>query len=692
MSMKNAAMILATALVAVPAAAQVATNSAEFSVRRPTLTTTSGEFSVQRPTLLSAGFDWVIEGDDNRNSKVDLVYRRKGDSEWKQAQPLLRLQNEDVNAYPGGGDPLQQRSGTLLMRPVLQYKVPNMFSGSLLNLEPGTEYEAKLTLTDPDGVTGATEKTAQFRTRSEPQPASGGNVYHVYPWNYQGEKQKPAFTGLWAAYYMEARHADWNIASPPRVKPGDTILVHAGVYKDNPELYGDGREGEGGTEARYGTQVDGTYYLTVDGTPDKPIVIKAAGDGEVIFDGGGNAVLFNVMGGDYNYFEGITVRNTDVAFLTGLKRITGSNGFTLKSSKIENVSRGVHNEWSGSKDYYIADNVFLGRHPKDKLMGWAGERWSKFPGYPEKITGPNGSEFAVKVYGQGHVVAHNYVAYWHDGIDVSTYGDPDDAPHGTPDRMPVSIDFYNNDFDNMADNCIEGDGGARNIRIFRNRCLNAVAGAFSAQTIFGGPIYFYRNVAFTAVGGSMKFSITPTGILSYNNTYIAENNNTGQASNVHFRNNLFLSHGTTPGATFGASTFTNYSTSNYNGFGGAKSPQAFVWSSPELGVVRDYSVQPLVRTFASLAAYQKGNGGQDRNSITIDASTFEKMITPDVSDPQRVYKVDDIDFRLKARSRAIDAGVVLPNLTDGYTGRAPDLGALEHGQPVPHYGPRRSSP
>ncbi|MCC7174082.1 MAG: hypothetical protein IT159_02715 [Bryobacterales bacterium] len=37
--------------------------------------------------------------------------------------------------------------------------------------------------------------------------------------------------------------------------------------------------------------------------------------------------------------------------------------------------------------------------------------------------------------------------------------------------------------------------------------------------------------------------------------------------------------------------------------------------------------------------------------------------------------------------RAIDAGVVLPGVNDGFTGAAPDLGALELGAPEPHYGP-----
>jgi hypothetical protein len=60
---------------------------------------------------------------------------------------------------------------------------------------------------------------------------------------------------------------------------------------------------------------------------------------------------------------------------------------------------------------------------------------------------------------------------------------------------------------------------------------------------------------------------------------------------------------------------------------------------------------------------------------------------PDAKDPQRIYDVRPLDFGLRKRSAAIDAGTVLPNVTDGFTGRAPDLGALELGQAVPHYGP-----
>jgi len=46
------------------------------------------------------------------------------------------------------------------------------------------------------------------------------------------------------------------------------------------------------------------------------------------------------------------------------------------------------------------------------------------------------------------------------------------------------------------------------------------------------------------------------------------------------------------------------------------------------------------------------------------------------------------DLRLKAGSVAIDAGLPLPNINDGCTGRAPDLGACEFGREPPVYGPR----
>ena len=61
----------------------------------------------------------------------------------------------------------------------------------------------------------------------------------------------------------------------------------------------------------------------------------------------------------------------------------------------------------------------------------------------------------------------------------------------------------------------------------------------------------------------------------------------------------------------------------------------------------------------------------------------------DIRTVQKVYKAEEFDFRLKPNSAAVDKGLALPNVNDGFAGRAPDLGALEVGQALPHFGPRR---
>src|ERR1700685_1063274 len=143
---------------------------------------TSQNFYVEPPTLISLGFEWQIDGDDNRNASVAVSWRKKGEQAWHEGLPLLRIGNERLNEN------------------ALQFVTPNMLAGSIFDLEPGTEYECKFALSDPGGVSGKSQNVVTIKTRSEPKPASGGNVYHVYPPNYKGDKQQPAFTGLMAAY------------------------------------------------------------------------------------------------------------------------------------------------------------------------------------------------------------------------------------------------------------------------------------------------------------------------------------------------------------------------------------------------------------------------------------------------------------------------------------------------------------
>ena len=611
---------------------------------------TAGEFITEPATLISLGFEWRIDGDDNRNARVEVSYRKQGEQTWKTGPPLLRIGNERINEN------------------ALQYVTPNGFAGSVFELEPATSYEARFVMSDPDGVDGRAERMVTVRTRAEPMPAAGGKVYHVYPPGYNGQKQEPAFTGLLAAYYTGSSHSDNFNTYPPRVQPGDTILVHAGLYKDDRLRYGGG----------LGTVSSGTYFLTQSGTADRPIAIKAAGDGEVIFDGDGAYNLFNVMAANYNYFEGLTI----------------------KRSRFENVGRAIYTDWSGSKDYYIADNVMIGRFNPNYLMGFTGRTWQNLPEFNPKLI----SEYAIKVYGSGHVVAYNSIANFHDGVDVATYGNPDGSPNPIRDRMPVSIDFYGNDISNVEDNCLEADGGAHNIRIFRNRCFNHGHRALSVQPMFGGPVYFIRNVVYHAPeGGAVKFTASSSGIIVWHNTLVAPvKPMLLAASNVHYRNNLILGKSETL-ETFAVETNTNYSSSDYNGFRPNEGAEfSFEWSSPSRSLRANFPGEPGTlgvqeqtkleassrerRRFKTLKEFSDATG-QDAHSVLVDYDVFVKVAAPG-PDPRTLYKPSDFDFQLRAGSVAVDAGVRLSGINDDFTGKAPDLGAYEVGQPLPHYGPR----
>ena len=629
-------------IVAVPAFAQNATEA--------------GRFTVEHPTLHNLGFEWSIKGDANRNAEVAVTLRRVGESGWREALPLVRVGGERV----------------FRTREHLDYTVPDGFAGSILNVEAGTEYECRFELSDPDGTSGETVKTVRVTTRTEPKPYAGGRTLHVYPPYHEGDKLEPSFTSVLQAYYG-AGLGDWSVVWERKVQPGDTILVHAGLYRNERLNYVDPMM----------TPFDGTMSLTIKATPDKPITIKSAGDGDVVFDGAGNYRIFEVMASAHHIFEGLTFRNTDVAIFAGQKEVLGAVGLTVKNCRFEDVGFGVWTEYAGSSDFYIADNVFLGRmEQRNLLVGWTGPLW--------RSAGPYGSHevrsyYAVKVYGPGHVIAHNAVAYFHDGIGISTYG----TPEQDPERRASSIDIYNNDIHLSGDDFIETDGGVHNIRVYNNRGVNAAHGGYSSQPIFGGPAYFIRNLLYNVPSGvAFKFSAKAAGLFAFHNTLIGEQVAGDPSANMHYRNNLFLGRDVPERGVMRWANATAAYSSDYNGYRPNKGvAEQYRWLAPRAGLTM-YEPKPGDwKSFSTLAEFRAATG-QERHGIEIDFGIFEKMTPSDPSTRHGVYHATELNFRLKPDSKAVDAGVVIPTVNDDYQGRAPDLGALEVGREAPHYGPR----
>ncbi len=617
--------------------------------------TTAGKFTVEHPTLLNLGFEWAIEGDANRNATVTVQYRKSGETGWHEALPLMRIGGERI----------------FRTREHLDYTVPQGFAGSILNLQPGTEYECRFQMADPDGLKGtAATQTVKVTTRTEPQPYAGGRQLHVYPPDYKGDKIEPSFASLLEAYYG-AGLGDWSVVWERRAQPGDTILLHAGLYKPERLNYVDPMM----------TPFDGSMSLTLKGTKEKPITIKAAGDGEVVFDGDGNHSMFDVVASRYHIFDGITIRNTDVGIFAGQKEVIGAVGLTVKNCRFENIGFGVWTEWAGSSDFYIADNLFLGRDDRFRLVGWTGPLWASAGAYGSHLLT---SYYAVKLYGPGHVIARNAIAYFHDALGISTYG----TPEKDPELQASSIDIYNNDFHMSNDDFVETDGSAHNVRVFNNRGVNAAQGGYSSQPVFGGPIYFYRNLLYNVpTGVALKFSAKPAGLYVWHNTFIGEQIVKDPYSNAHFRNNLFLGRDTPERGIMAWANATGDFSTDYNGFRPNKGITAqYQWLAPAKGATA-YEPKPTEwKTFASLADF-KAATGQETHGIEVDFDIFEKLSPPNPANRHAVYHSADLNFKLKPGGKAVDAGVRIPTINDNFAGKAPDLGALEVGVPELKYGP-----
>ena len=102
----------------------------------------------------------------------------QGEQAWRKALPLLRVHHEVINSAeppfqptePSAANPNGTRENPW------HYDTGNMFAGSILNLEAGSEYECRLQLSDSDGVSGDKEKIITVRTRKEPLPEAGEHI------------------------------------------------------------------------------------------------------------------------------------------------------------------------------------------------------------------------------------------------------------------------------------------------------------------------------------------------------------------------------------------------------------------------------------------------------------------------------------------------------------------------------------
>lgn len=587
-----------------------------------------GAFIIDPPTLENLGFRWYIEGDSNRNAEVEVAFRRKGETEWREALPMHRVHHEIATRFRRGDQYTHWRTG-------------NLFAGSVLFLDPGTAYEVRFVMSDPDGGAPAAPKLVTVATRSEVAAAAEGRLLHVHPPGFSGARETEfAFNTIHDAF--------------AEAQPGDIIYLHAGVHTVPDKDYGPSMDLPPGQNWGSRTPLAAIYPLEKSGAPGKPIVFRGAGVDATIIEGRDHGTdLFRVIRADHLVFEDMTLRRAHSAFRGGSRGGPSGSWLTIRRCRIEDVVNGVWTFSERSANWHITDNVITG----------IDEAW--YPRTTPGVSHVSNAHTGVNLYGQGHVVSFNRISRFSDSVALADFSSPN------PDdiyRHAVNIDIHNNDLSWASDDTIEADYGCHNIRVYRNLCYNTHTG-LSVQPAYGGPIYLIRNLVYGVTGLAWKWNNHPAGPVAYHNTTVTA----GAAftsplwSNGHLRNNLFLGNG----AKLSSGTLTpERSTLDFNGYRGS----IIRWTQGDTPRA-DY---PTLQAFFDATGFEE-------NGIEV---AFDSFVNAAPVERGRTYTPADFDLRLRSGANAVDAGVRLPGINDDFTGRAPDLGALERGRPVPHYGPR----
>jgi len=242
-------------------------------------------------TIHSIGVEWDVSNDDNNDAVCDVQFRVQGNLNWKNAHPLFRVHFTNDES-----------------------EINDMLAGSIMFLEPGTTYEVKLDMTDPDG--GASNCVKIVSTRSVPVLPASGNDYHVVPGNGGGSgTSADPFQGINAAQ---------AIASP-----GDIFLLHSGNYGNGSRVLFD-----------------------VSGSQNNYIVWKNEDDEKPAFVNGVR------ISGDYVWLQGLKIIDNN-----GYGLLTQSgyepDGVVVTRNFFTNCHYSIQIN-HGGKNWYITDNIIVG--------------------------------------------------------------------------------------------------------------------------------------------------------------------------------------------------------------------------------------------------------------------------------------------------------------------------------------------
>lgn len=366
----------------------------------------------------------------------------------------------------------------------------------------------------------------------------------------------------------------------------------------------------------------------------------------------------------------IVIEDCDVS---GWGRIDTDAGALGKTSEVwgMNGDAGVYSSSKNLTRVIIQRNRF--HDPRTDTNNWSEER-KKYHTFH-----PRGPQCVYLIDTAGHLV----IRYNEFGSDDAhrfndiIAGDANFSWRGFPNR---DSDIYGNSINHCWDDGIEAEGGNCNVRIWGNYITHCYTGVATASTSVG-PIYIFRNVYdISARSEAANDTVEHGPFAKLGDNYPRF----GGGRRFYFHNTL-LQQPPPAGST------------RTQGAGGALSGGTS--ERPMVDVVSRNNIWHLHR--ADRTAYSSGHPATRDNDIDYDLTSgaAPRMAgTGNRVGPHMIKGVpkylpgngaasgDGGRYALEPTSPGHDAGEVLPNFNDGFSGAAPDVGAQEAGAPRMEFG------
>jgi hypothetical protein len=308
----------------------------------------------------------------------------------------------------------------------------------------------------------------------------------------------------------------------------------------------------------------------------------------------------------------------------------------IRRNKIHNMQLGIFINWNGSEEQGN-DTRLEYNEIYDPLV-------NEFPWQAVKGSSMEGTGIVLRGH-MGAIVRHNEVYHYFNGIYTGSSG----ALENT--AVAFDADIYNNYIHHISDDALEPEGACVNHR-FRNNIIDSSFVGVSLAPITQGPTWVLRSVITNYTSRSFKWALNSDGaVLIYHNTSWTNASNVNAVDlitpihNSVMRNNIFQSTGYAFAEVPKGSTGNDWNNDNWYTTRPAGNAR-FKWE----GINYD--------TIAKLCG-----------ATGLECNGYENV--PGFSNPQGG------NFTLLSSSPNIDRGVLIPGINDVFTGNGPDAGAYE---------------